>query len=364
MSKQYYLDSNAHVKLSNLIPQIYTQYSDYLTGHPLAFHAEGRKAANLIEACREKIANLLGAKQKDQIIFTRGTSQAIEWGLELFKNFGTFSFSDLEHFSVIDKIDDLQNKNIYSQFVELEKNTFDMKSNRRYSLVHLLAHNETGIIYDLNSLQKKHIFSDCAQIIGKMNFSLQDYNFDYATFSPHKFGGPAGIGILYLQDLSSWKEFGTGSRYNLDITGTPDAFSILATAEILDSVIKEQNEKIEKMKEFQTTIEKGLKELNCEIIAEHLTRLPNTTFLKLSEKWSTTEMKLKLIQNLEEKNIYPGLGSACGSIHNFSNRTMQALGYPESSDNYLRISTFGEYNSKDAQNVTNTFSDILLSNEY
>lgn len=358
-NKIFHLDSNAHIKLSPQIFEIYHKYSDYFAGHPLAFHSLGRKASVLMEGSREKIAELLGATSKEQIIFTRGTSQAIEWGLEIFKKFGNFSFSNLEHFAVVDKVNQLQNENFYSKYLELNQNTFDIDLCPTDSLVHIFAHNETGVIYDLNQYPKK-LFSDCAQIIGKNKFNLSNYpNLEIATFSPHKFGAPAGIGILYLKNIENWQEFGTGSRYNFDITGTPDIFGIAATAEILASVFKEQNEKIKKMTEFQNTIEKGFKELGCEIIAENLSRLPNTTFLKLPKKWAVTENKFKLLQKMEEKEIYPGLGSACGAIHNFENRVMKSVGYPESADNYLRFSTFGEYDSSNAEQIISIISDIF-----
>ena len=354
----FFCDSNAHVQLNPIYFSLHKKYQEYLLGHPLSIFSPGRKAQSLIEASREKIAELLGAERKEQIIFTHGTSQAIEWGLELFNNtyLDKISYSQLEHFSVIDKIEKINQDNKF-EIESLQKETFDFQIKNK-NLIHLWAHNETGLFYNLNSYFGSNIFADAAQVIGKISFQLSNYpQIKVATFSPHKFGGPTGIGILYLQDLSWWKEFGTGSRYGLDITGTPDVFSILATAEILAQVQQEQKEKIQCMRAFQKTFESGMKNLGCQIIGEQFDRLPNTTFLLLPEEIANKQFQL--IEAMEEKSIFPGLGSACGSIHNFENRTMTALEYPTESSRYLRFSTFGEYDSSDAEKIVNQLTDIF-----
>ena len=74
MSERYYLDYNATAPLRPEVQAaMVAAFARY--GNPSSVHAEGRDARALVEAAREKVASLVGARPED-VIFTSGGTEA------------------------------------------------------------------------------------------------------------------------------------------------------------------------------------------------------------------------------------------------------------------------------------------------
>jgi len=198
--------------------------------------------------------------------------------------------------------------------------------------------------------------SDMSQSLGKMKINVAELNVDLAVFGGHKFGGPSGVGFMYFKDTSDWKEFGTGSRYFMDIPGTPNVGAIVATAAALDESTQTLERRRENMVAFQNRLEPGLKELGFEIIGEGAERCPNTTFVKVP---GTRNAGLILMTKLGKLGIHVGLGSACGSIYAGGSPLMEALGKPSDGQDYIRISQFGDYGSQEAERLLGAINGAL-----
>ena len=111
---------------------------------------------------------------------------------------------------------------VASSFIPLEKTAF----------VCMHVQNEIGTVQDIENINVP-FFCDMSQSLGKIPINVSKIqNLMIGVFGAHKFGGPVGIGFLYIKDNKWWKEFGFGSRYYFDRPGTPDAGMIIATAEI------------------------------------------------------------------------------------------------------------------------------------
>jgi len=74
MSERIYLDHNATSPLRNGVREAVLAALD-VCGNPSSVHAEGRAARGLIEAAREKVARLAGARAED-VTFTSGGTEA------------------------------------------------------------------------------------------------------------------------------------------------------------------------------------------------------------------------------------------------------------------------------------------------
>jgi cysteine sulfinate desulfinase/cysteine desulfurase-like protein len=149
---------------------------------------------------------------------------------------------------------------------------------------------------------------------------------------------------MFVRDTSVWKEFGSGSRYYFDRPGTPDAPAIHAAAVALEHAINTMTERYQNMISFRDTLEPGLEEMGWRIIGKGTNRVPNTTFAIVAKTNA-----LHLLAQLGSENIHVGLGSACGSISTGPSPLMAALGHGGNSHDYMRISQFGEYASKEAK---------------
>lgn len=348
-----FLDSNAHMPMSKKAINAFIKFNNSLAGHghPLSPSRSGRLASQAIEESRTKIANLLGASA-EQIIFTNSCTQACEWGIYLLSKLSadkTFIFPG-EHSAVRQACKKYNKEYSNLKFNENgEINKFDYLDSK---VICIKTQNETGIIQPIEKIKCKYLFSDITQSIGKENINLNETNIDIAVFAGHKICGP-NIGFIYLKDLSYYKEFGTGSRYYMDIPGTPDVGSIVSSAAALEEAIKTLPERIKNMNDFKNILEPGLKELGVEIVGEFANRSPSTTFIRVPEK-----NNMQLMLKLGERNIFVGLGSACGSIHTSKNQFLADMGYNDMSE-LLRISNYGFYGEKEAKLFLQEFKKII-----
>jgi len=356
--KSFYLDANGHVNINQKALDAYIKFSNSIAGHghPSSLSKPGREAALAMEEARGKIAELIGAENSNQIIFTSSCTQACEWGLKLFfdiekNNYSkdNIAVSPLEHPAVKTVCESLQLLPCTQDgIVEDNLNNSDIS---KIICVHM--QNEIGTIQPIKTLKRKYIFSDMSQSLGKMPINVTDLNVDIAAFGAHKFGGPSGIGFMYLRNIDWWQPFGKGSRYYTDISGSSNVSGIVATAVALEEAIKTLPERTQKMQAFQKTLEIGLKNLGLNIIGDGAPRSFNTTYVSGLTQAQTTLLELS------ELGIYVGLGSACSSYSSNISPLIKVLGYNYTTDNVMRISQWGEYNDTDAINFLNIFKKVL-----
>lgn len=323
-------------------------------GHPSSPSVPGRAAMAELEKARSEIANLIEAESPSNIIFTLGCSQACEWGLEMFcrkaKLLGyEFAISPIEHPVVRDVFSAL-NKETINYLNVNEQGTILSPGKKANCCIHL--QNEIGTIQPIETLGD-YLFSDMSQSLGKIPVNVQ--NVDIAVFGAHKFGGPGGVGFIYLKDTKDWTSFGLGSRYFLDRAGTPDVAGVVATAAALEEAVSTLEDRTKTMLAFQSTLEVGLEKLGLEIVGKGALRSPNTSFVGGFEGYS-----LNFLMELGEKGIHVGLGSACGSLHNNVNNTMKVIKNDDKAWNYLRISQWGWYGEKEAKIVIAEIEKLCL----
>ena len=350
-----YLNANAHVPLSENTLNTYLEFNKTLAahGHPLSPSVAGRAAMSAIETARAQIATLIGSKAASQIIFTNSCTQACEWAIQYLKQYSLY-ISPLEHPAVSRAA-----KKHLSDYTILDSVTGDgvleveYIDNSKQAIACIHVQNEIGTIQPIEKLGGFITFSDMSQSLGKIPVNVTDLDVDIATFGSHKFGGPGGVGFMYLKDINMWSEFATGSRYFMDIPGTPNTSGIVATAAALSEAIETLDKRTEKMIEFRTVLEIGLTLRNFKVIGRNSKRCPNVTFVK------TPKNAIDLMLNLGLKGIHCGLGSACGSLYTGGSPLMKALGDPSNGEDYLRFSQWGEYGREEANLVLNELDKLL-----
>jgi len=239
MKEDIFLDANAHVPVSNKGIQAYIDFNKKIAahGHPQSPSAPGREACCELEASRQKISKIIGAKSPAQIIFTSSCTQACEWACKiLFEAKAATNdnvlVSTLEHPAMRDASRLFFGENLKKIKSKNDGgiNYEDLENYEKIIWIHL--QNEIGTIYDLKKLKNKSkiLLSDMSQSLGKIPINVSELDIDIAVFGAHKFGGFGNLGFIYLKDSSIWKSFGTGSRYFMDRPRTMDVASIVASA--------------------------------------------------------------------------------------------------------------------------------------
>ncbi|MGA3191335.1 MAG: cysteine desulfurase [Candidatus Bathyarchaeia archaeon] len=181
-----------------------------------AVYTLSQEASETYENAHEEVANFINAKGMEEIIFVRGTTEAINlvayaWGLRNLKRDDEIVLSLMEHHSdivpweIISKI-----KGFKIRYIEvnsdgtLNHESFERLVSQKTKMV-CLCHvsNVTGIINDVKRIAKtahEHgalMLVDGAQSVPHMPVNVKDLDADFVAFSGHKMLGPTGIGVLY-----------------------------------------------------------------------------------------------------------------------------------------------------------------------
>lgn len=354
--KTYFLDAFAHQPPSaETLGRFWNIHSQNL-GHPSGITASSRKAAQIIEESRAQIAELIGAKNPNQIFFEHNCTSAAEHAFQILSEkylSGSFICSLMEHNAVRDPFSKMETteKRFTTKF---NIDPADLNPSDCLIVPHL--QNELGIINNIKYLGSScnFLFSDMSQSLGKIPVNVSESYVDMAIFGAHKFGG-LDLGILYIRDPKLWIPFGTGSRYFQDRPGTPSVASIGASAFALAEAIKSLPERAQRAASFQKIFEAGLPSLGAEVIGSEFNRSAHATFLCHPDKAVTNLMELS------ENNVFVGLGSACGSMATGVSPTLTALD-PKYKNflhtDFMRVSQWGNYDDRDATFILNLMEKI------
>jgi cysteine desulfurase len=216
-----YLDHNS---TSPLLPEAAATMASAAAeqyANPASQHAEGRRANRALQDAREEIAELLGAKltgrNADRLVFTSGGSEANNLaicglGLANAKDVRPIVISSIEHPSVTAIADVLARTGTHVEklgvtnagIVRPEHLDELVAQSPRLASV-MLANNETGVIQPLDEIVRRcsaagiPVHTDASQAVGKLPIGFRGLGVAAMTVSPHKFGGPRGIGGLLVR---------------------------------------------------------------------------------------------------------------------------------------------------------------------
>jgi cysteine desulfurase/selenocysteine lyase len=179
-------------------------------------HFLSQQATDLHEEAREKVRKFINASKTDEIIFTRGTTEAINlvvdsFGQEFMHEGDEVIVSAMEHHSNIVPWQILAAKKGISIKVipindrgELLLDEYEKLFTDRTKIVSIAqVSNVLGTINPVKQMIKTAhdrnipVLVDGAQSVPHMQVDMQDLDADFFAFSGHKVYGPTGIGVLY-----------------------------------------------------------------------------------------------------------------------------------------------------------------------
>lgn len=186
-------------------------------------HTLSQEATDLQEATRERVRGFINAKSTQEIIFTRGTTEAINlvassYG-DLLENGDEIILTVMEHHANIVPWQLLgRRKRIILRVVpinalgELDMTAYRSLFNERTKLVAVChVSNVLGTVNPIKEMiAEAHangvpVLVDGAQAVSHMCVDVQELDADFYVFSSHKMYGPSGVGVLY------------GKKYLLDM---------------------------------------------------------------------------------------------------------------------------------------------------
>ena len=248
-----YFDNAATTALD---PQVLEAMMPYLTdkfGNPSSIYSYGRETRMAIEAARKSVAKILNAHPAE-IFFTSGGTESSNTAITAsVRDLGCKHIitSPIEHHAVSHSVEYLDNMDVAkvslvkllpNGHIDLDDLERLLAASEEKTLVTLMhANNEIGNILDIHAVGRlcklyNAIFhSDTVQTVGHFPFDLRNTPVHFITGAAHKFHGPKGVGILYINENVKIKPFVHGGAQERNMrAGTENLYGIVGFAKALE----------------------------------------------------------------------------------------------------------------------------------
>jgi cysteine desulfurase len=342
-----YFDNAATTSLD---PQVLEAMMPYLTekfGNPSSIYSYGRETRMAVEQARKSVAKNLGARPSE-IFFTSGGTESSNTVLRaaVYDLGCTHIISTpIEHHATLHTVEHLKKTagvkvsylsilpDGHIDIANLESLLADNPDKTIVSIMH--ANNEIGNMISfetVGTICKKYnayFHSDTVQTVGHFPFNLANTPVDFITGAGHKFHGPKGIGILYINEHIKISPLVHGGAQERNMrAGTENVYGIVGFAKALEMA----TEHFDKDSAYINSLKKYMHDqlvqkiptvsFNGDVFGESLYTLLSVNFPK-NEK---TEM---ILFNLDIHHVCSSGGSACSSGAQQGSHVIQALNKQE-----------------------------------
>ena len=338
-----YLDNAATTALDKEVLEAMLPYMTDHFGNPSSIYSYGRETRLAIENARKTVARILQANP-GEIFFTSGGTESDNMAIaSAIHDLGCRHIitSPIEHHAVLhtvehwdktDKITSSLVKILPNGHVDLDDLEEQLAARQERCFVTLMhANNEIGNLLDINAageICKKYnaIFhSDTVQTVGHYKLDLRSKPVHFATGAGHKFHGPKGVGILYVNDNIKVNPLilGGGQERNMR-AGTENVYGIVGFAkalELADANMEKDSQYIQSLKTYM------IGELKREIPAVGFNGdyTGNSLYTVLNVSFPKTEKSEMILFSLDMAGICVSGGSACSSGADVGSHVIRAI---------------------------------------
>jgi cysteine desulfurase / selenocysteine lyase len=235
-----WLDNAATTQKPETVIQRLSQYyrQDNSNIHRAA-HELAARSTDAYEGAREKVQHFLGAASPNEIVFVRGSTEAINlvaksWGAQFLQPGDEIVVSHLEHHANIVPWQQLaEAKNLKLRVIPVDDDgqillgEYGKLLSHKTKLVSFTqVSNALGTITPAKKMAEMahavgaKVLIDGAQAVSHMPVNVQDLDADWYVFSGHKVFGPTGIGVLYGKEdiLNATDPWQGGGNMIKDVT--------------------------------------------------------------------------------------------------------------------------------------------------
>ncbi|MBY0478401.1 MAG: cysteine desulfurase [Chitinophagaceae bacterium] len=351
-------------------PQVLDAMLPYLQnnfGNPSSIYSYGRETRLAIENARKTVAKILNAHPAE-IFFTSGGTESSNTAITAsVRDLGCKHIitSSIEHHATLHTVEYLNNRdearvsyvqvlpNGHIDLQHLEELLAAAPEKTLVTLMH--ANNEIGNITDLfavGNLCKMYsaIFhSDTVQTVGHFPFDLRNTPVHFITGSAHKFHGPKGAGLLYINENVHIKPYihGGGQERNMR-AGTENVYGIVGFAKALELATEKYEEESNSIKALKYYLIEQLKK-NIKGLSFNGDPMGFSNYTVLNVSFPKSEKTEMLLFNLDMLGICASGGSACTSGAQQGSHVIRAI---NSNPNQIPVRfSFSKYNTKEEADI-------------
>jgi cysteine desulfurase len=357
MMPRVYLDYNA---TAPLLPEALEAAVPYYTsnwGNASSIHRQGREARVAVEEAREQVAQLIGAADARDLVFTSGGTEAVNLAIQGYA-FGNRSrgqhiiTTQAEHPAALDTCRALEQRGFDLTYLPVDGlGRLDPEvlagSIRPQTILLTLIHgnHEVGTLQPLAALvEVAHVRGvpvhvDAVQAIGRVPLDVAAFGIDLLSLSGHKFGGPKGVGVLYIRaGLAATMQaiVHGGHQERQRRAGTEDVPSVIALGKACALMSQRLGDECHRLEVLRDHLEHAACSRIPEVrrLGNSADRLPNTANLSFAGVKGEA-----LVFNLDLLGIAVSTGASCSSRQGVPSQVLAAMGVPpETSEGSVRFS--------------------------
>jgi cysteine desulfurase len=361
-----YFDNAATTALD---PEVLNAMMPFLTekfGNPSSVYSYGRETKIAIEQSRKTVAKILNASP-GEIFFTSGGTESTNTAVNAaIRDLGCKHIitSPIEHHATLHTVEYMAQAGMATlSYVKLTANGhIDMEhleellaGSKERSLVTLMhANNEIGNLLKIKAvgeLCKKYdaIFhSDTVQTVGHYPFDLKNIYVHFVNGAGHKFHGPKGIGILYVNENITIKPYLNGGAQERNMrAGTENLYGIVGFAKALELATLGYEQDSAHIKGLKQYMADQLTSTFGDKVSFNGDTNGSSLYTVLNVSFPMTDKSDMLLFNLDMAGICVSGGSACTSGANSVSHVIKAL-YNGKSDTMVPIRfSFSKHNTKE-----------------
>ena len=360
--KRIYFDNAATTSLS---AEVLEQMMPYLTekfGNPSSIYSYGRETRLAVENARKSVAKILNAHPAE-IFFTSGGTESDNTAiLTAIRDLGCRHIitSPIEHHAVTHTVEFLDNEDLVKRsyvkllpngHVNLEHLEELLANSEERVLVSLMhANNEIGNLLDIDAvgnlckLYNAIFHSDTVQTVGHIPIDLRNTPVHFITGAGHKFHGPKGVGIMYINENVKIRPYIHGGAQERNMrAGTENIYGIVGFAKALEIATENYEADSAHIGTLKYYMHDELKKhipgvgFNGDVLGRSL-------YTVLSVSFPKTEKSEMILFNLDINNICASGGSACTSGAEQGSHVIRAI---NNNPNQVTVRfSFSKYNNK------------------
>ena len=349
-----YLDYNSTTPVDRAVLEAMLPYFADSFGNASSIHSAGQRGRAAVDAARESVAALIGAKPAE-IVFTSGGTEADNLAL-----FGSVAASNqtrkhiittaIEHHAVLNAAQALAKQGVEVTFVPVgASGIVDPEDIRRalrpesilISVMH--ANNEIGTIQPIEEIGRiaaeadVYFHSDAVQSAGKLPLDVNRLGVDFLSLSAHKIYGPKGVGALYVRAGTPLEPQFYGGHHERDQRpGTENVPGIVGLGNAAELANENLTGDVLQLAILRDRLERALVGSlpSVRINGDAKWRIPNTTNLAFAGASGES-----LVIALDLQGVACSTGAACSSGAVEPSHVLLAIGLsPDDARSSLRFS--------------------------
>lgn len=339
-----YLDHAATTPVRPEVREAMEPYASDAFGNASGSHGVSRRAKNALEEAREQVAAALGCRPQE-IVFTAGGTEADNLavkGAALADGVGGVVTVMTEHEAVLESAAFVQRLGgeVHVLGVDgygrVDPDELASAVDDETRIVSVMwANNETGTRQPITEIAaaldgRTLLHTDAVQAFISEDVTTE--GFDLLSLSAHKFGGPKGVGVLYVRDGVGLEPVLHGGGQELGRrSGTHNVAGAVGLAAAVEATVADREDFRTRVAAIRTRFEELLSDVASRSIP------PEQSLVQHAHMRLPGQRNETLLVRLDQRGIAASSASACQSGANTVSHVVEAMGLSEPRE-HLRFS--------------------------